>query len=146
MAKIISINPPHEILIEDSCIIRCDDEFISIEILNGFNWHNHTQKCEECNAFKNSFGKSTYQWLLEFEKKYYTIDLLGFGEEASYFTNLSKIENSKDFWGTKLRFKVRETNKPLIEAQIIILENDEQYERCTELINNYQFIDQNEKG
>lgn len=146
MAKIFSNSPHHEILIEDCCILRCDDDFISIEIPNGFNWHNHIQKCEECKAFKYSFGKATYQWMLEFEKKYYIIDLLGFGEEASYFTNLSKIENSNNFWGTKLRFKIRETNKHLIEAQKIILEKDEQYERCIELMNNYQFIDQNEKG
>ena len=140
MAEILSINPFHKILVDDNNVIRCDDDFISIKIPNGFNWHIHAQKCEDCRAFKNSFGKSTYQWLFEFDKKFYDIDLVGFGKEADYFTNLSKIENSKDFWGTKLRFKIRETNKHLIEAQIIILEKNEQYERCTELINNYNYI------
>ena len=142
MAKIFSLNPLYEILIDDKCVLRCDEEFISIELPGSFNWHHHAQNCIECKAFLSSFGKATYKWLLEFCDQHYRLDLVGFGKQTDYYTNLSKFENSKDFWGTKWRFKITEINRASLEALLIIRKEDEQYERCSELKDIIKFLDE----
>lgn len=140
MAKIFSVNPFHEIFIDEKCILRNDDDFISIELPAGFNWHHHALNCIDCKAFLGSFGKSTYQWLVQIGEEYNRIDLVGFGELNDYNVNLSRFESSSGFHGTKWRFKIREINRASLEALKIIRQDEQQYERCAELRDINDFL------
>ncbi len=143
MVKIFSVRPSHEILIEDKLVLRNDEDFISIELPEGFNWHHHAINCSDCGAFLDSFGKPKYQWLVQLEDEYYRIDLVGFGELNDYNANLSRFENSSGFHGTKWRFKIREINEASLEALKIIRQDEEQYERCAELRDIDDFLNKN---
>jgi len=140
MAKIFSVIPPLEIFIEDKFVARCDDEFISIELPAGFNWHQHAQSCIDCKAFLSSFGKATYQWNVYAFEQYYRLDLVGFGRLDDYNINLSKFEISENFSGTKLRFKIIEINTASLEALLLIRKVEQQFERCAELRDNIKFL------
>ena len=140
MVKIFSVTPSYEILIEDRFVVRCDDEFISIELPAGLNWHQHAQSCTNCKAFLSSFGKATYQWNMFAFEQYYRLDLIGFGKLDNYSINLSRFESSKDFWGTKLRLKIIEINTASLEALLLIKIEEQQYERCAELRDNIKFL------
>ena len=144
MAKIFSVNPHHEILIEDKFVLRCDDDFFSIELPDGLNWHHHAINCSDCKAFRDSFGNSQYLWYVQLGEEYYRIDLVGFGELNDHNTNLSRFESSSGFHGTKWRFKIREINVASLEALKIIRQDEEQYERCVELIDIIHFLNKND--
>lgn len=139
MARIFSVKPSHEIIIDDKFVLMNEENFISFE-LPGIHWFAHAKKCKDCDAFLKSFGKKTYQWLLEVSKEYFILDLSGIGKVEDYFTNAGRFETSNSFYGTKLRFKRTEVNSALLEAIILIKIQNEEYERCAELSNAIDFL------
>lgn len=140
MAKIISVNPFHEINIPNEMIQMDDDYNISFAL--PINWFNHAQSCVDCNAFLRSFGKPNFQWILEVSNIFSILTLDNFEKIEDYFSNAVRFEISENFTGTKLRFKRTEITTTLIEAYQTIRKDEENYESCIELQNAQNYITQ----
>ena len=142
MAKLFSVNSEMQIEsridLDNEFVIRSDD-FISIEINGGFNWHQHASNCPDCKKFIDDFGLNTYRWLLDYEDDLFILDLREF-EVNDHFKNLSQFIISKEFHGTKLKFKKWGFTDDSLRQLILLHENLEEYENCGELLNISKYI------
>ena len=137
MIKLFSINHDrgvhHLIEIDDAFVIR-DDEFLSIEIGNGFNWKKHSQKCEDCRSFLNAIKnpKNAFDWYVQSSDGTYILNMSDFSSN-DHFKNLYKLQISRDFTGVKLKLKKELENFDNLERLIAENESKENYEACVEL-------------
>lgn len=139
MAKIFSVDPNYEIEIDDHFILRSDDDFVSIQIPN-FNWHHHSNSCNDCKALIESFGKKTYEWLFQFDGEVHHMDLDNFGPVDDHFVNSSSYKSGNDFTGSRMKFKLRDASTAVFEAKLHLHALNEEYERCKELKSNLSFL------
>ncbi|WP_067028804.1 hypothetical protein [Allomuricauda sp. CP2A] len=143
MALIFSLNRKQEIenqISIDEYFILQDDEFISIEIGNGFDWYRHSQNCSDCGNFLKSIGSNSFNWFLKSDNKIFMLDLNEFDSEDNHFTNSLSLINSKDFFGTKAKFRKLEASEQYLNKLRIQLENNEEYERCASLRDAIKFL------
>lgn len=140
MARIFSISPLYEIFIDDNFILIDEEDYISFELPNGFNWLGHSNACKDCSAFLGSFGKSNYQWNLEASGNHYLLKLQEIGKIEEYIVNAAKFEISNNFNGTKFRIEKIEVNLLLLEAYQILEEKNEEFKKCQELQNVKEYL------
>lgn len=130
----------HEIAIDENFILM-DDDFITIEIGNGFDWHRHSHSCSDCKEFLSSIGSSSMRWLLQNNDGIFLLDLNEFGNPKEHFMNQFVLQNSEDFYGTKAKFKKVKASINNLERLRRSFETSEEYERCAELRDAKKFIE-----
>jgi hypothetical protein len=111
-------------------------------MIPGFFWHHHAAyKCSDCKAFHDSFGKSTYEWLLYHDNQYFLLDLKEFGDEHEHFSNISQFNISSSFSGTRLKFGWKKIDSDFAYDLLTFHENEEKYESCHELQQVIKFLE-----
>lgn len=103
--------------------------FVKIE-LKGFNFHQHSMKCEDCKAFLSAFGTNTVDWFINYSGKNERLDLSSFGKDYSQCQ--SSFQISKYNFGStlKLNLSTLPKTKQEIEKQLAEEIEQENYEKC----------------
>lgn len=103
MIRIFNIKNNTEIIIDDSVdwvqfTPKDYDEkpHVTIE-LKGFNLFQHSQHCNDCKNFINSFGKDSIEWLISYSNKVFRLDTKQIGQKQyganEIKTSISEFEN-----------------------------------------------------
>ena len=123
----------HLIMFADESVIRNDD-YVSIEIGDGFDWYAHARNCIDCKAFFNSIGTSKFAWALESDGEFFLIDMSEFAKE-DHFKNQIQLTVGDPKKGVRLKLKKNPLDKKTIEKLLAEYESRDDYESCSDLKN-----------
>jgi hypothetical protein len=96
--------------------------------LKGINLFHHSQTCEDCKAFVDALGSSSYDWHIFINGKVERLDLRSFGK--AYKDNKASFNVSDYFCGTKLKLNLDADTEESIQQKIELFLKEERYEEC----------------
>lgn len=135
--KIYLFKDDLKISIPLQCVVRNDDEFVSLEL--GINWNLHSKSCEACNVFlselfprndKREFhykNKTIEKWILKDDDNFYNLVINNFSDNSHFDNKLTYVNGVYTF----CKFKIK---KIKTENYISYFESLDQYELCSFLV------------
>lgn len=128
----------HLIIIDEQFVVR-DDDYISIEIGDDFDWNLHASKCIDCQAFLNSLYKPNFQWCLESQGETFMLSIMDFDLNShvnNKFQQVTALSNNySGFAGVRLKLKKELHTISNIDRLLSKFESEEEYKVCQELKN-----------
>ena len=125
--KSILINDKDEIITFIPKQYDTENPHILIE-LKGIDLFQHSNYCEDCKAFLNALGTNTHDWYININNKIERLNLQGIGRDNQ--DNTVTYINSYFFLGTKLKLNIDTDTIDILEKELEILEQKEEYEKC----------------
>ncbi|WP_420379365.1 hypothetical protein [Gilvibacter sp.] len=147
MSRIFQINHGnnihHLINIDDQFIIR-DDDFISIEVSDEFDWSAHATTCADCQAFLSSIYEPNFKWYFESNGETFLLSIVDFDVNDHFKNQFKKVtalsDNYSDFAGIRVRLKKEIHTIANIDKLLSKYESEEKYEVCQDLKNSQDII------
>ncbi|MFN4235104.1 MAG: hypothetical protein ACK4IK_09895 [Bacteroidia bacterium] len=135
MIKIFNKKHKYEILIDEGNenviytpkLYDEENPHILIELHN-INFFKHAENCKDCDSFLKAFGTNSNDWYIDLNGRIERLDLRNFGNK--YNNNNAKSIISNFFEGTKLKLKIDTDSVESLMQELIINEENEEYETC----------------
>lgn len=98
--------------------------------MKDFNFFKHSNNCNDCNKFLNSFGKESVDWYISYNCKIFRLSTSEIGS-GKYLSNKITLFDSPYFSGTKITLLFNELPTDKNELQKLLDESliNEEYEK-----------------
>lgn len=97
--------------------------------LDGLHFSRHADFCEDCKAFRNSFGTNTTDWQIEYLGKTLRLNLKTLGQKTS--DNHLEWRAEDYFCGSILKLNIDTDTIESLQEELTIQEKLENYEGCS---------------